>query len=335
MLPRTLLITGANSGLGYETARLLLERDETTCVIVSTRSARKAEATRNRLLDQTRAQPDRVGDVVMDLAEPETVREAVRTLGRTRLQLDGVVLNAGGQTPVIGDRLPLARSGLTQLFAMNIAGHAQLVYGILDHNLLRTGGTLVFAATEASRGIAMLGTEAPCLPGLDAPLNEVLLAVARGDHLGSEVDATQEYGLVKLIGTVWMRQLALDFGHRLRAVAVSPGMTTGTGATERVGSPVQRWFMRNLMLPMFHRLGRAHTLEEGARRYLQGLDDPSLANGAFYASPSGGVAGPLTQQSPVDQPLLNDDAFAEAVGEFLRQLAGSPEATAARAISNA
>ena len=49
---RIALITGANSGLGFDTAQALLEKNAT--VILGCRSLDKAEKARQKLLSQTR-----------------------------------------------------------------------------------------------------------------------------------------------------------------------------------------------------------------------------------------------------------------------------------------
>jgi len=164
----------------------------------------------------------------------------------------------------------------------------------------------------------MMNAEAQKLP--EGELPQVLEAVAKGEHISGAVGPMYEYGLVKLIGTAWMRQLALDHGEELRAYTISPGMTRGTSGADNMP-----WGMRVMMkyvaMPLLGLFGKAHHVSAGASRYLQGLDDEELLNGGFYASPGTGLTGPLTLQSPDAQPLLVDDAFASHTEAFLRRLA--------------
>ena len=149
------------------------------------------------------------------------------------------------------------------------------------------------------------------------------LAAATGTHVSADVDDLREYGLVKLLGTAWMRDLARRHGDRLRVLSVSPGMTTGTNAAEAMPWPM-RWVMKTIAMPLMRLLGKAHDVESGAARYLRGLEDPSLVNGGFYGSPGTGLTGALTLQSAAQQPLLEDDAFSAAVGRLMERVAHQP-----------
>lgn len=317
MINKTILITGSNSGLGLEAARLVAEKPEWTTIVLGARTEAKASQARDTIVASTGRSADDFHFLLMDLLEPDSVDAALADAEKQDLRFDALVLNAGGMAAGEGGKLVKAASGQTKVFAMNVGGHARLVSGLLAAGRIEKGATLVFAASEASRGIPMM-VKAATLPEGYADIDEMLDAVTTGDHT-QKADDMFEYGLVKMIGTAWMADLARSRGDDLRALAVSPGMTAGTNVMAGMPAPMQavlKW-----VVPMMKLFGRAHTVESGAGRYVQALEDLSLVNGGFYASPGTGATGALTLQSSEVQPLLVDDAFISGVGRLIHRLA--------------
>ncbi|RBW42638.1 short-chain dehydrogenase, partial [Loktanella sp. D2R18] len=104
---KTFVITGANSGLGFECARELGKKGAS--IIMACRSAQKAEAAKLEL------QKEVGGSVALDLADLSSVRKAADTVRKLTNKIDGLVNNAGVmQTPdtrtVDGFELQLAAS---------------------------------------------------------------------------------------------------------------------------------------------------------------------------------------------------------------------------------
>ncbi|MEN0063860.1 MAG: SDR family NAD(P)-dependent oxidoreductase [Myxococcota bacterium] len=328
---RTTLITGANSGLGLEAARQLLARRNER-VIITARSQAKADRAIAELLRRTRAEPDRIDSVLADYMVPETVSRALSDLKQKGVTLDAIVLNAGGVAKQEGGTYPRTPSGLTSMFAMNVSGHAQLVHGLLDAGRVADGATIVFAASEVTRGIPAMNAAAAKLPEGPGSLEERIAAAARGDHLTGKADPFDEYGLAKLIGTAWMQHLAKTHGNRIRAFAISPGASAGTSGANNMPF-LMGLMMKYVMFPTFRLMGRAHGVEAGAARYVKGLDDQSLVNGGYYASPFPHMSGTLVLQDPAHQPLLSNDAFVAAVGNYLESLVARLQSSEARVAS--
>jgi hypothetical protein len=67
-------------------------------------------------------------------------------------------------------------------------------------------------------------------------------------------------------------------------------------------------------------LGLAHKLDIGAKRLVDGVTDPTLSSGAFYASGANTLTGPLVNQADFLPDLANpafQDHANEAIHRFI------------------
>jgi WW domain-containing oxidoreductase len=147
---RTLLVTGANSGLGFETARVLALRG--VRVVVAARTLEKARAACRELTGSTLP-------VACELSDPSSVLACVDTLVKQALRLDGVICNAGVMS------LPrLERAfGYELQFFCNHVGHFLLVTRLLD--LLSESARVVVVSSAAHRSAPAAGIEFDNLSG--------------------------------------------------------------------------------------------------------------------------------------------------------------------------
>jgi len=119
---RLALITGANSGLGLETARALAAKG--AGVILACRSLARAEQARQQLLPGAGGPIDLLE---LDLADLASVREAARQLQDRFGRLDLLINNAG----VMGLPRSLTRDGFERQFGINHLGHFALTQAVL------------------------------------------------------------------------------------------------------------------------------------------------------------------------------------------------------------
>jgi WW domain-containing oxidoreductase len=189
---QTWLITGVNSGLGYESARVLAMRGARIVGLART-EAKAADAL---------AALGIAGDAVAcELSEAASVRaaiEAVRGLG----ELNGILANAG----IMALPEQHVHHGLELQFLTNHVGHHLLVTGLVDQ---LAPGARVVVLSSGAHFLAKRGLELDNLDG------------------GREYEAWRMYGRSKLANILFARGLAKRLAARgdgTTANAVHPGV---------------------------------------------------------------------------------------------------------------
>lgn len=138
---RNALVTGANSGLGLETARALAAQGAT--VLLACRSRAKAEQTRAQLAAEGLAGLE---TLELNLADLASVRSAAAQVTARANGLDLLINNAGVMAP------PLQRSaqGLELQLAVNHLGHFALTQALLPLLEQRPGARVVHVSSGAA-----------------------------------------------------------------------------------------------------------------------------------------------------------------------------------------
>ncbi|WP_204074594.1 oxidoreductase [Planotetraspora phitsanulokensis] len=140
---RTAVITGANTGVGFETAKLLAEHGAT--VILACRNADKAAAAADRI---TASAPDStVRTLQLDLASLASVRGAAEQLRADHPRLDLLINNAGGVRP----RHAVTEDGFESTFATNHLGPFAFTGLVLDRLLTVPGSRVVTVSSIGHR----------------------------------------------------------------------------------------------------------------------------------------------------------------------------------------
>ena len=189
---RTLLVTGATSGIGLETARVLAGRGAR--VIGTARSADKAAAARAAI---------GAGDVhfvTLDLADFASVRAAAADVRALAPRLQGLVCNAG----IVLDGLERV-NGIEKTFVVNHLGHFLLVRELLP-SLRAAGRARVVTLGSGDHQRAPAG------------------GIRFDDLAGRTWD--RRYAHSKLANGLFSAELARrEAGHGISSVCVSPGHT--------------------------------------------------------------------------------------------------------------
>ena len=299
---KTVLITGANAGIGKDVARQLALRPEIARIYLACRN-RGRGATAKAELEAVTGR--RIFDVVvMDVADQGSVRAG---LAGVNGPIDALVMNAGFIGP---QSMELTADGVTNVFATNVLGHVVLLEGLLADD--RLGEVAVLAGSEAARGLPKLGMKRPSFVSTSA---DELATVIDGSYFADgKGDFNLAFGQAKYIGALWMAYLARQHPDR-RFITVSPGATTGTQAASGVALPMR--LAAKYVMPA---LGISHKLEAGARRLVDGVTDLNLSSGVFYASAANKLKGPLVNQADIFPDLANpsfQDHANEAIHRFI------------------
>ncbi|MFE9812826.1 SDR family NAD(P)-dependent oxidoreductase [Streptomyces sp. NPDC005227] len=296
------MITGANVGIGKDVARQLALRPETARIYLACRNRDRATTAKAELEAATGRRIFEI--VVMDVADLGSVRAGLAAIDGS---IDALVMNAG----VIGPQsMELTSDGVTNVFATNVLGHVALLEGLLAEG--RLGEVAVLAGSEAARGLPILRMKRPSFVSTSA---DELATVIDGRYFADgKTDFNLAFGQAKYIGALWMAYLARQHPDR-RLITVSPGATTGTQASNDIALPLR--MASKYVLPA---LGISHKLEVGAKRLVDGVTDPTLSSGVFYASAANKLKGPLVDQADIFPDLANpsfQDHANEAIHRFI------------------
>ncbi|WP_196885365.1 SDR family NAD(P)-dependent oxidoreductase [Aureivirga sp. CE67] len=290
---KIVMITGANTGIGKDTARQLALKNETQKIYLACRNRAKAEAAKKDLEEITGRKIFEI--IILDVSDTDSVKKAVNHL---KEPIDTIILNAGG----VGGKTPraLTKDGVTTITAINLLGHVVLVNELLKSNKLKE--TVLFASSEAARGIKKTGMKRPELKNSSV---EDFIGVFNGEYFGNDFDALQVYGVIKYGGTLWMSAMARKYPH-IKFLSISPGGTRGTEGFDNLPF-LQKIMFKYIGMPIFMPLmGLSHSLPKGAKRFVDSISNPSLKSGNFYASKENVLTGPIMEQSVIFQDLKNE-----------------------------
>jgi len=299
----SILITGANIGLGKETARQLAKNPETKKIYLACRNPEKAKIAKQDLERLTGKSIFEI--VILDITSPYSVRKAVKELAQP---VDALVLNAGG----MGGKNPNTKtdSGMNFISATNLLGHVVLVDELIKADKLKK--RVVYVSSEAARGIKKMGMKRP---DLKTSSKDEFISILDGTFFGQKFDPAQAYGHVKYVGALWMSSLAREH-QNIEFISISPGATKGTAVADNLPGMLKFMF-KYVMFPIVMPIrGMVHSTEKGAARYVEALNNPKFKSGEFYASHEEKVTGPLMEQSVIFSDLKNP-AFQDNANQAL------------------
>lgn len=195
---KTVLVTGANTGLGFEAAVKYVALGAEK-LILAVRSTAKGEEAKRRILERTGRSSGEVDITILtvELSDYASVQEFVRNLGQETRYLDVALLNAGLGNP----RFEQSPAGWEMAVQVNVLSTALMAVLLLP--LLRSTavarGRAVHLTFVNSHGHNMVQKEWYASAG-----GSLLRAANDRDKW----DATRSYSIVKLMGMAVMQAVA-------------------------------------------------------------------------------------------------------------------------------
>ncbi|MBJ7328526.1 MAG: SDR family NAD(P)-dependent oxidoreductase [Solirubrobacteraceae bacterium] len=249
---RSVVITGATSGLGLACARVLAREPGWSVVV----AARRPDAVAAEL----QATP-----VPLDLADLASVRAFPAALTAAGLPpLGAIVANAGIQ---YRDRRHTTADGFEAAFGTNHLGHFLLLRVLLDQ--LADGGRVVIVASGTHKAQRIRNGGFPP-PRWDDPR----VLATPGDGNGQVAYATS-----KLANVMTMLELARRASDRITVLGFDPGLMPATGLDRDYPAALQRIYAR--VTPLLTRLPGITTPEASGETLAR------MATSPEYAAPTG------------------------------------------------
>lgn len=324
---KTVLITGASSGVGFEAARLMGLDPSIGAITLGVRSEAKGRAARAKLAQLCDCAEERFDVWVADVGSMRSTRDALRRLFETRpdARFDYLLLNAGR---VGGVELERTEDGIDVAYAATLVGHHIMTVEMLERGALPPGATVVIAGAEAARGniggMKLRDVNALAEEHYDADLVRATTALLRAEAPG-KYDARGDLATLKAFAAWWAAAMARDVDERgldVKVFAVSPGGTPDTNGPRYLPLPMRA--LLKLLSPVFKLAGQAHTIGEAAKRYLDILTVSASDSGRFFASPLDKGIGPLTDNTVLHE-HFRDAALQDAVLASLEALTGTAD----------
>lgn len=276
---RVAVVTGANGGLGLETARALAAKG--AHVVMAVRNQAKAQAAVADIL--TTAPGASLELVTLDLASQASVREAAERITATHTGLDLLINNAG----VMGIPEATTVDGFEMQFGVDHLGHWSLT-ALLLPTLMRTRGARIVTVTSTAHHMGRAVDPAnPHLKGRYAPWRAYGQAKLANFHFG--------LGLQRRLATT-----TADTASLIAHPGLSNTDLQAVSVRETGGGTSQRFFH-----VLAQRTGM--TPANGALSQLRAATDPAAKGGEFY--------GPryVNNGPPVRKPIMRTVGLDKAI----------------------
>ena len=229
MEKRTVIVTGGNSGLGYQCAKNIAMKDKDYTLVLACRNPKKAAKAIQDMKAET--ENENIYSVALDLASLDSVRTFKELYKKENFPpLYSIVCNAGlNRTP-----LEYTKDGFEMTFGVCHLGHFLLVNEMLD--MVAEGGRIVFVASDMHRPPIMMSLKAPAFT------DAYKLAYLGKNEKPSGKDMNLRYSMAKLSNILCTYEMAdrlKTAGKKITVNAFNPGLMTDTNFMP-TGSKVQK-----------------------------------------------------------------------------------------------
>jgi NAD(P)-dependent dehydrogenase (short-subunit alcohol dehydrogenase family) len=269
------VITGANSGLGFEVAKALAGRRAT--VVLACRDTERAGQAADRILAE--APNADVQTTRLDLASLASVRAAAERLRGDHPRIDLLINNAGLMMPPHGR----TEDGFELQFGTNHLGHFALTGLLLDRLITVPGSRVVTVSSNAHRG------------------GRIDFDDLQSEKRYSRMAAYGQSKLANLLFTDELQRRLAAAGAETIAVAAHPGGSR-TNLTRHVSGPLQP-MTRAMTRAMMRIMGQSAPM--GALPTLRAAVDRAVRGGDYYGPD--GRSGQTGYPKVVESSALSHD----------------------------
>jgi NAD(P)-dependent dehydrogenase (short-subunit alcohol dehydrogenase family) len=304
---RTIVITGANAGIGFATAKFLSANSDCH-IVLACRNASKA----SMAIDSIRRANHKalLSFVHLDLFSFSSIHHCAAELAAMILPpISGLILNAGGLNHN-AKSLEFTVDGFERIFQLNFLGH--FLFTNLLINQIRDPARIVFVSSDLHDPAAT--KMGKIMPPRFAPVEQVAYATGAG----ADLKPMARYATAKMFAMMISYELDRRLRQAKRRITVnswSPGVVPSTQAGRGM-NPVMKMIIVNRWFVEF--MGSHLSTEEDAG---QGLG--SLVLDERYSGVSGRYFDGFKEiPSSKDS---RDQAKAAIVWEQSMKLAGIPE----------
>lgn len=262
---QTVIITGANSGLGYSCARAIARSGQGWHIIIASRDPSKVEESTRNLIAET--QYPHVAGMLLNLESLASVRQFTQTyLTLNYPPLHAIICNAGVRASTA---LLLTEDGFEQTFGINHLGHFLLVNLLVPH--LIDPARIIFVSSDTHDPKTNSGMPHPQYR------NAYLLAYPDNDQDGKspKMDGRTRYTTSKLCNVLCAYELSRRLQKQSLHATVNvfnPGLMLDTNFYTQVNPSVLPPAIPSSILEK----ARSSTLMGNALARL--VLDPSLQN---------------------------------------------------------
>jgi len=276
---RTVVVTGANGGLGLATARALAAAGAE--VVIAARNQERAAQAMERI--QAAVPAAKLTIVKLDLGSLDSVKAAAEEVLASREMIDLLVNNAG----IMGIPQSRTADGFEMQFGVDHLGHFALTARLLPALLKAPAARVVTVTSTAHHMGRAVDPDNPNLDGSYGPWRAYGQAKLANFHFGLGLD-----------------RLFREAGAPAASLLAHPGLSNtelqAVSVEETGGGLSQRFF-----LMLARTIGMSPG--EGALSQLRAATDPGAEGGEFY--------GPLFVHSgpPVRKPVLRRLGMSRAI----------------------
>jgi len=289
---KVIIVTGANSGIGYEAAKEFTRNGART--IFACRNMEKAKVALDLIQSEIPVAPVEI--MQLDLTSLESIRKFAERVKAKYEHLDVLLNNAGIMMVPYGT----TEDGFELQFGTNHLGHFALT-GLLIELLLNTPGSRVVNVSSTGHRFGTMD------------FDNLMFAGGQGY---SPVSAYGRSKLANLLFTYELQRRCEAAGASTIATAAHPGIADTNLANHmldrwhlKIFKPVMRWFVQSAAM--------------GALPSLRAAVDPNVSGGEYFGpqGPRESRGYPVLVQSI---PTSHDQADAKRLWKISEKLTGVP-----------